>query len=236
MFCKNCNNQINESSKFCKFCGVKVADRNPSQVQYVQQNSRRFDFSKLIFNKFTLIVAGVIFIVWISDTGSYSSSSGSKAPLPPPIVQQTQQESVIDISALDVSLTNGTVLKQNDYYLSGDGTLEISNGTKLDAVAKLVRNGTSVYTVYIKANNKFTISNISNGVYWLIFAQGSDWNFLTKKFNKNQQYSAFEETFDFETTEDDLYYYNSAFEVTLNPVVGGTAETESVDPEQFSQY
>jgi len=127
-------------------------------------------------------------------------------------------------------------IKKNGVYLRGDGTLEVKNGTNLDAVAKLIRGGSSVLTVYIKANSVYMIADISDGVYWLAFAQGLNWNSTTKKFQRNTQYSVFDETFDFITTEDSRYYHYTAFEVTLNPVVGGTAETSSVDPTQFDAY
>ena len=120
--------------------------------------------------------------------------------------------------------------------MSGEGTLEISNGTRYDAVAKLVKGNIAVYSVYIGANRDYTIEGISDGYYELMFAQGSDWNTVTKQFNKNQSYSTFDEAFDFITTEDDYYYYPPGFEVTLNPVVGGTAETSSVNPAEFNAY
>ena len=104
------------------------------------------------------------------------------------------------------------------------------------AVAKLVRGGSSTFTVYIKANSNYTITDISDGIYWLVFAQGLDWNSTTQKFRRNVQYSAFDKTFDFTTTKDYQYFYYSEFEVTLHPVIGGTAETSSVDPEQFNAY
>ena len=129
-----------------------------------------------------------------------------------------------------------SIFKKNNIYIKGDGELQINNGTSLDAVAKLIRGGTSVLTVYIKANSNYTMLNISDGTYWLAFAQGLDWDSTTKKFRRNKQYSVFEETFNFITTEDSNYYYPSGFEVTLNPVIGGTAETEDIPGSQFDQY
>jgi len=110
--------------------------------------------------------------------------------------------------------------------------LQISNGTSYDAVAKLIRDGASVLTIYIKANSTYTMENINDGTYWLAFAQGTDWNPDTKKFNRNTQTSAFDDTFVFETT--DTRY--SGWEVTLNPVAGGTAQSSDIDPSQFDQY
>ena len=123
-------------------------------------------------------------------------------------------------------------LKKNSIYLQGYGELQIKNGTSIDAVAKLIRGGTSILTVYIKANNTYTMLDVSDGIYWLAFAQGLDWDSTTQKFRRNTQFSVFEETFNFTTTSDQY----TIFEVTLNPVVGGTAETNDIPGNQFDQY
>jgi len=188
---------------------------------------------RFVFKKGFWILLGVILFVWIlsGDDSSYNNS-GTKIPLPAPIQQTSNNPSNLDLSAFDVSLTNGTILKKNSIYLRGDGELQIKNGTSLDAVAKLIRAGSSVLTVYIKANNTYTMTNISDGIYWLVFAQGSGWDSTTQRFQRNTQYSAFEDTFDFYTSNTQY----TIFEITLNPVVGGTAETNSVDPTQFNAY
>lgn len=195
--------------------------------------TKKINYSKLIFNKYVAILFGVIFLVWIfsGDDSSYNSG-GTKAPLPPPITQTSDDvvESIPSTPA--ISLANGTILKKNNTYLRGYGELQIKNGTNFDAVAKLIRGGTSVLTVYIKANNSYTILDISDGIYWLAFVQGLDWDSTTQKFRRDTQYSVFEDTFDFITTGRQY----TIFEITLHPVVGGTAETSPVDPEQFNAY
>jgi hypothetical protein len=233
MYCKHCGKQISDEAKFCKFCGEKVI--HESFTYSVPKNSffEKINWRKLLLNRYVAILLGVIFVVWISasDDASYNSG-GTKAPLPAPTQQVSNNPSNLDLSAFDVSLTNGTILKKNSIYLRGDGELQIKNGTSLDAVAKLIRGGASVLTVYIKANSTYTMTGISDGIYWLAFAQGSNWDSTTQSFRRNAQYSAFEETFDFATTNTQY----TIFEVTLNPVIGGTAETSSVDPSQFNAY
>lgn len=176
---------------------------------------------------FLLLIGG--FIVWGAIDDSISST-----PLPTPsTTAQAEQEStyVPDLTPGN-SLPTGTVIKKRSAYLQGDGELQISNGTSYDAVAKLIRDGASVLTVYIKANSTYTMKNISDGTYWLAFAQGTDWNATTQRFNRNAQASAFDETFEFETTATRY----AGWEVTLNPVAGGTAQSSDVDPAQFDQY
>ncbi len=161
--------------------------------------------------------------------------SSNSQPLPPPVVssQTTDAASEQQVPAASaVSLPTGTVIKSRSAYLQGDGTLEIDNGTDSDAEAKLITGGTSIFSVYIKANSTYTIQNISDGTYWLAFALGSDWNSDTKTFNQPAGYSSFADTFDFTTTDTQYTTYS----VTLNPVEGGTAQTNDVDSQQFNEY
>jgi hypothetical protein len=248
--CPFCKSEISLLSDVCPSCKQVLIEKIGNKYKERKENSysnntpphdnfiliflkklRSINYHKLIFSKFGAIVVGVIFFIWIYSIDD-TSNNGSKIPLPAPVKQDTSLVDRLNSPTSNVSLANGTIIKKNTLYLRGDGELEIKNGTSLDAVAKLIRNGTSVLTIYIKANNNYTIKNISDGTYWLAFAQGTDWNSTTQKFNRNPQYSVFDETFNYITT--DTQYWT--FEVTLNPVVGGTAETSDVDPSQFNAY
>lgn len=246
-FCPFCKEEISSDKQECPNCKRILVEKIPSdQIDTVDEFnnqpkesiiskfisfSRKINYRKLLFNKYVVILLGVIFVVWISlgDDSSYNSG-GTKVSLPPPSTQVS--DSVIEFTPTAVSLANGTILKKNSVYLKGYGELQIKNGTNLDAVAKLIRSGASVLTVYIKANSTYTMLNISDGTYWLAFAQGLDWDSTTQKFRRNTQYSVFDETFYFVTTNREY----TIFEVTLNPVVGGTAETSDVDSQQFDAY
>lgn len=285
MFCKNCGEQINEGSSFCKHCGIETKTKRGSFSAEVKNcpfckeeidtsydecpNCQRLLVEKVSFNKqlenevkkpvydvisdvflkirkffierinyskllkYSVILLVIIFVIWayLDDEPSYNSG-GTKTSLPPPTAQIPDNSVKFVPSIPAVSLTNGTILKKSTAYIRGDGELQIKNGTSLDAVAKLIRAGTSVLTVYIKANSTYTILNISDGIYWLAFGQGLDWDSTTQKFKRNKQYSVFEDTFDFITT----YNQYTVFEVTLNPVIGGTAETDDIPGSQFDQY
>lgn len=176
----------------------------------------------------------LLLIVVLVALGAFSGDSSSSS-LPPPVVltnPMPNQSATLPIPTNAVSLPTGTVLKRLPSHLQGEGTLEIDNGTNQDAVAKLITGGTSVYTVYIKANSNYTIKNISDGIYWLAFTQGTDWDSSTKKFTRNNSFSSFQDTFDFETSSTQYTTYS----ITLNPVVGGTARTDTVNGDQFSAY
>jgi hypothetical protein len=140
------------------------------------------------------------------------------------------------------SLPNGSVLFQNYFYLNGLGELKIRNDTNLDAIAKLVNTtiNKSIFTVYIKANSTYVISKIKDGNYKLFFNLGNDWDADIKAFTVNSGYEVFEELFDFTTREyeegDYIRVRYSTFEVTLNPVIDGNAETENVNLVEFANY
>ncbi|MDP2967077.1 MAG: zinc-ribbon domain-containing protein, partial [bacterium] len=235
--CPNCKRilveKIRQNEKYTADTPEFNNQKKESIVSKLIGLGRRINYSKLIFNKYVAILFGVIFLVWIlsGDDSSYNSGS-TKAPLPPPTTQVSNDVVEFTPTTPAISLANGTILKKNSTYLQGYGELQIKNGTNLDAVAKLIQGGTSVLTVYIKANNTYTMLDISDGIYWLAFAQGLDWDSVTQKFRRDTQYSVFEDTFDFTTT----YSQSTIFEVTLNPVIGGTAETNDIPGSQFDQY
>ena len=140
------------------------------------------------------------------------------------------------------SLPNGTILSSEPRYLEGLGELKIENGTDLDAVVKLVNNYSkrSICTVYMKAKSTYRIREISDGVYDLYFAHGRDWDKESQKFLVNNSYSKFEDNFDF-TTEyeyqsDGVNRIYSILEITLHPVVGGSAKTDRISENEFSQF
>ena len=131
-----------------------------------------------------------------------------------------------------MSLSTGTVLKQRSAYLQGDGTLTISNGTDGDAVIKLINAGTSVFTVYIQKGDSYTIKNISDGSYRVAFDQGTNWDSATGAFTNDEGSQFFEDVLDYATTNSQYTTYS----LTLNAVEGGTAQTDTVNSSQFSQY
>ncbi|MDD3427556.1 MAG: zinc ribbon domain-containing protein [Caldisericia bacterium] len=253
--CAFCKAEIDFDSKECPKCKRVLVETIPASQKYESYTPefhsltkksgiakfinwmKSVNYSKLVLNKHVAILAVVIFIVWIATSGDSSYNSGGvKTPLPAPVQQVS--EDIIEFTSTTpaVSLANGTIIKKNTAYLYGEGKLCIDNGTGQDTVAKLVRGGSSIFTVYIKANSKYTISGISDGTYFLLFAHGADWDSENQVFRRNFSTSRFDELFDFITTEDYQYVYYSEFEVTLHPVAGGTAETSSVDLAQFNAY
>lgn len=163
------------------------------------------------------------------------------------VTTETQPNASIDTteSSLPTSynrLANGTVISSLLGSSSSLGTLEIDNGTDNDAVAKLLstKSGKSVFTVFIQANSQFTITRIPDGVYELYFQTGKDWDETKGKFLYYPSFSKFTDNFQYTTNKEETYYevntHYSTYQVTLNPVVGGTAKTDTVTENEFEQY
>jgi len=108
-----------------------------------------------------------------------------------------------------------------------------------------VSNPISVPNGSVLSQNSYYINGfgelqIKNGNYKLFFNLGNDWDSEIKAFTVNSGYEVFEDLFDFTTGEhkegDYIRTEYSTFEVTLNPVIGGSAETENVSMEEFAIY
>ena len=121
---------------------------------------------------------------------------------------------------------------------NGRGTLKITNATPYPAVAKLVSSATNraVFVVFVGAGGDYLITSIPNGNYRLAFAQGRKWNWNTKGFDEPGGSSIFRNSFDFDTTVTNEGAYYQTFEVTLQPLTGGTAGIDEVDPDLFEKF
>jgi len=114
--------------------------------------------------------------------------------------------------------------------LDGYGDLEIDNGTDLDCIAVLTTLADeTVVSVYVQALSQVTITGIRDGVYKLFFMLGEDWDDAQGRFTRKTEYHVFEDTFPYTTTQTTATIWS----VTLHPVVGGTAQTEEIDPNRF---
>lgn len=168
-----------------------------------------------------------------------SSSSNYQKPAAP-VVPRVKSPSV-SLPANYPEPANGNVFK-NILSSGGNGKLKISNGCTSHSFVKLIDTleNKAVYVVFIRAQSDFTISNIPNGRYKLLFAAGRGWDDVDGRFREREGASAFDQPLNFTTetrTEaDGVYSYSHSMEVTLNPVVGGTAQTDSISTKEFEKY
>ncbi len=109
----------------------------------------------------------------------------------------------------------------------GNGELEIDNGLSNDAVIILALTNNPKYTlmsVYVKAESSFTATGIDDGIYYVYFMTGMDWDSNTNKFTQNLIYKRFDDTFDFT---------NYDWTIGLKPRVDGNAKTTYVNEGDF---
>ncbi|MFH1792143.1 MAG: hypothetical protein ABH819_00680 [Patescibacteria group bacterium] len=237
--CPFCKRDIDNGASECPHCkrilieftgtyfsAKNKPDKNDDNNSFnkTKDNTRHFRFSKPSFNlKYLWIIPVIILFIAGANSNTANPTDNSSA---------TPSETFLPVNY--TRLANGTILSSTINNGNSQGTLEIDNGTNDDAIAKLVdiNNQSTVITVFIQATSKFTITNISDGKYDLLFHTGKDWSKEKKKFLFNPSYSKFEDDFKYTTTSKKYTIY----EVTLNPVMGGTAKTDSVTESEFENY
>jgi len=265
-FCKNIIAENNDTCPHCRRILVeRIGTPYRQQSQTIHQEvktstnkrpkihlgqlTKNFNWDN--FKKYIPILVLVFIIIFISTQKEKNNTYTNYNPTPISVIPNNQDNKIelSDIPEIPkkdpknyISLPNGTALSKNSHYLNGLGELKIKNGTNLDAIAKLVNTATnkSILTLYIKANSTYNITKVANGNYKLFFNLGNDWDTDIKAFTVNSSYEVFEDDFNFiirKYTEGDyIRTQYSTFEVTLNPVIGGQAETKNVSVAEFANY
>jgi hypothetical protein len=127
---------------------------------------------------------------------------------------------------------NGKLLRAGN--TGGRSELTIENGGSTDAVVTLSKGRRPVISVYVRKDKTYTVKSVPDSSYTVFFTGGSGWDGTTRAFGRDCAFSRFEDPLEFRTTRDDaggIYWQN--FTITLQPVFGGTARTEDVDPDDF---
>ena len=127
---------------------------------------------------------------------------------------------------------NGKLLRAGN--TGGRSELTIGNGGSTDAVVTLSKSGKPVISVYVRKDKRYTVKSVPDGSYSVFFTGGSGWDGTARAFGRDCAFSRFEDPLKFRTTRDDfggLHWVN--FTITLQPVAGGTARMEDVNPDDF---
>jgi hypothetical protein len=132
-----------------------------------------------------------------------------------------------------VSLTNGMIFRQTTV---GPHKLRTTNGLSSDAVVKL-RDMTrhTVLSFYITTRSDVTINSVPEGTFMIEFATGHDFSPVCGYFLRDMSSRRFVKPEAFQTQLQGTYRYTSVLEITLNPVIGGTAQTVNTDDTAFDR-
>ena len=87
----------------------------------------------------------------------------------------------------------------------------------------------------MRANADVLLEGIGTGTYRLLFMTGIDWDANSRAFLRDVSLSQFEEPFEFRETPTEGGTRFSTWEVSLNPVAGGSGRTSPVSPEAFGR-
>jgi hypothetical protein len=126
---------------------------------------------------------------------------------------------------------NGKLLRAGNK--GGRSELTIENGGSTDAVVTLSKGRKPVISVYVRKDKTYTVKSVPDNSYAVFFTGGSGWDSTTRAFGRDCVFSRFEDPLKFRTTRDAAGIYWQNFTITLHPVVGGTARTEDVNPDDF---
>ncbi|MEM2175648.1 MAG: hypothetical protein QXI58_08535 [Candidatus Micrarchaeia archaeon] len=132
----------------------------------------------------------------------------------------------------------GTFLK--DAYRNGYGILIIKNELNDEDAVCIISHISNpeipLIAVYIRSKESFTIQGIEDGLYYLYFSLGEEWNSEQNRFMKNPKFKRFKDIFEFETEYVGNMIYYTVYEVTLYGVIGGKAETVNISEKDFPKF
>ncbi len=131
----------------------------------------------------------------------------------------------------DRRLTNGQFVRAGSR--TGRGEMTVDNGGGDDAVVSLTMNKRSVYSVYVRKGSKYTVTGIRDGTYEIFFTTGADWDSQNQNFTRDRTFQRFDQTMTFTTTTTATERRWSTWNITLYPVVGGNANTSTVNPNDY---
>lgn len=113
---------------------------------------------------------------------------------------------------------------------AGNGELQVDNGLLEDGYILLLDpDDVPVVGYYIRANSEITIEGIPDGSFTVYVSTGELWDLVDFRFAEVVRYEKFEEPFQFSSTTTTY----TIWEITLHPVEGGTADVESLSPDEF---
>lgn len=132
------------------------------------------------------------------------------------------------------SMANGSRIIP-DVGTTGDGVLDVQNGTNDDAVLFLIDSAhekETIREVYVQAGHSIRMKGIPMGTYELSYTHGIDWA-GDDIFRCGQDYAQFERDFPFTEERDRNGTHYDSIIVTLHSVVGGNIHTKRLSRQEF---
>lgn len=163
-----------------------------------------------------------------------SSASKPRSSVPPEMALVSRPPSLVGVSCLDgmipIFLSTGQRLEE-DNGISGQSEFSVENGTSFDAVVRLkeVDTRATARLVIVKAHESYTIEYIEPGTYSALFLLGKGWVQECFDFQEAGGYQEFQEPLIFDQNQDSA----STWSVSLQPVIGGTGKTRTIDRRRF---
>jgi hypothetical protein len=194
--------------------------------------------SSVLLTKSALKDSKNVGVVFLLSVGLFVCSAPSVLGVSPSASITSQPNWVSNPSVLTAnnrSLPSSSVLISR---VKGGGTLQVYNGTNLDAYVKLVDPSSRqlVAVFHIDSNSTFTFKNVPDGTYQVLFMLGKDWNDRTQSFTKRKSLAKFDQDLNFTTTQVGRSIRYGGFKITLHSVVGGNTTTSRVNEQEFNRY
>jgi hypothetical protein len=86
--------------------------------------------------------------------------------------------------------------------------------------------------IFIEPFKSATMKRVRSGRYLIHFCTGTNWDWASAQFS-DAACQEFEDGADLRTSEDEKGMYWHNFQLTIEPVIGGTAKTKVILPSQF---
>lgn len=127
--------------------------------------------------------------------------------------------------------------ENGDFIRSGDrdgrGELTIKNGGSNDALVSLAKKGKPQISVYVRKGQTTKVRGVPDNTYALYFSGGGAWDGDARAFGRNCGFQKFAEQLKFRTNRTAAGITWQTYTITLNPVFGGNAQTQDVNPDEF---
>jgi len=150
----------------------------------------------------------------------------------PPRLSPSQEGAEIDRILKASRPRNGTIFLQTS--TQGHGELTINNGTKFDALVKLVspQRKYTFIVVYIHSGKSAKVTNIRPNTYKLVYALGEGWDEARNAMIRIASTAALAKLLTFVRSQDQY----STIDVTLHPVVDGNTQSIDISKDEFLAY